>query len=411
MSGGEDQPTRGSERVPIEARVDLEFESFQGFLSEYSSNISLGGIFVQTSQPPPVGTVLKFSLKLKGNFNLVQGRGEVVWIRPEGDGGGPPPGAGIRFLDLEPASKDLIRRMVDRHKVQGGSPFVLERPKGVADALEAAVPRADPGDPLQDDIFVPPDLPLAQQAPSKAAVPGKVPPSSKAGAPLRRRRRFRTASLLIGAAILGGLTAHYGEGLVGWAMGYDKALVQRVVYDVPPPASLASRVSGPRVAAEDPRIEGPPDRGVTPAEAGVTDLGPGPASVSLENSWVTLGEDYGLAEEELSRIRLITWKEATDGKGTVITLWGNGNLRRENITKIRLGGQPARELIKVKGIDWPFRDPVVEVESSVVRRIRTGFHPKETLNELHIVVDLKDSQSELRSAELGGRSIELFFHR
>ena len=416
MSGnGEGKPTRGSERVPIEAQVDLEFESFQGFLSEYSSNISLGGMFVKASEPPPVGTSLKFSLRLKGDFSLIQGRGEVVWIRREGESNDHPAGAGIRFLNLETASEDLIRRMVERYRVQGGRPFELEVPEGSEDTQAASILEAAPEKGLQDDIFIPPDIPLAEQ--TSVSVPpleSPIPPSPPAVEPAPRRQRIGpgTVVLLFCAAILGGLVSHFGERLVGWATGYDRALAERVVYDVPPPASLASKSAGTApAAAELPPPEEPSQRSVTPAEAGVTDLGPGRLPDGTGDSWLTFGEDYDSAEEGLNRIRLITWKEAAEGRGTVVTLWGNGNLRRENIARIRLGGQPARELIKLKGIDWPFRDPVLDVDSTEVRRIRTGFHPKETLNELHVVIDLRDSESELRLAELGGRSIQLFFYR
>ena len=152
--GNGHQPSRDSERVPIRAEVDLEFESFQGFLSEYSANISLGGMFVRATDPPPVGTVLRFSLKLKGDFKLIQGRGEVAWNRREGSSAEEPAGAGIRFLELEPASADLIRRMVDRYKVQGGQPFSLEGEPVDSTSAEASILEAPPGQAFRDDIFI-----------------------------------------------------------------------------------------------------------------------------------------------------------------------------------------------------------------------------------------------------------------
>lgn len=419
-SNGDGKPARGSERVPINAEVDLEFESFQGFLSEYSSNISLGGMFVRTSEAPPVGTVLRFSLKLKGNFNLIQGRGEVVWTRPESEDPKVPAGAGIRFLELETASEDLIRRMVDRHRVQGGLPFELDADAdadSTQEAPKASILANQPGDALQEDVFIPPDIAATAPAPLTEEPPGpSESPWPEAGgaafAPRPPRKvRAGTVFLLLAAAITGGLVSHYGERLVHWITGYDKALAERVVYDVPPPVSLESSAEEARAAAQIPDEGEGEEQAVTPAEAGVTDLGPEHLSEPGGEPWIAFADDYASAQSGLSRIRLITWKESSDNLGTIVTLWGNGNLQRENIARVRLGGQPARELIKIKGIDWPFRDPVMDVESSEVRRIRTGFHPKESLNELHVVVDLKDPQSKLHRAELGGRSIELFFHR
>lgn len=428
MAGsGIDPPNRGSDRVPIAAEVDLEFESFQGFLSEYSANISLGGMFVRCAQPPPVGTVLRFSLKLKGDFKLIQGRGEVVWNREQGQGADKPAGVGIRFLELPPASQDLIRRMVDRYRVQGGQPFDLGGSSAKAEPLEAAVPDPLPVQGLRDDIFIPPDLPppSPQTAPPQPGAAGfreAAPPgvAARRGAGLPPRRRYvrpGTVVLVIGAALAGGLVAQFGERLVHWATGYDRALAERVVNDIPPPVSLASE------PAAAPAAEGTASSALTPAEAGVTDLGPGPAtetataasepavgSTGAEELAIVLEEGYASATEALNRIRLITWKEAAEGAGTVVTLWGNGSLRRQDLVRVRLGGATARELVKLRGIDWPFRDPTLEIDSSQVRRIRTGFHPKDLANELHVVVDLRDSASRLRRVTLGERSVQLLFN-
>ena len=421
--GNGHQPSRDSERVPIRAEVDLEFESFQGFLSEYSANISLGGMFVRATDPPPVGTVLRFSLKLKGDFKLIQGRGEVAWNRREGSSAEEPAGAGIRFLELEPASADLIRRMVDRYKVQGGQPFSLEGEPVDSTSAEASILEAPPGQAFRDDIFIPPDVPpltaplpgpsTPEPAPVREASAVRRPPS--AAPPARRARsqvRPGTILLLLAAAVVGGLVSHFGERLVHWATGYDKVLADRVVYDIPPPASLASQPAEPATVVEPPAEE---SKILSPEEAGVVDLGPGPVpdlqGEEEGSPAVGFAEDYGAADEALNRIRLITWKETPDGSGTVVTLWGNGNLRRENVLRVRLGSQTARELVKLKGIDWPFRDAVLDVDSSLVRRIRTGFHPKETINELHVVFDLKDAEAQLSRIELGERSVQLFFSR
>src|SRR3954469_3257292 len=127
---------RDSRRVPLETRVQFKFDRFDGFISEYSSNISPGGLFLRTRAPQPPGTVLDFELRLGDGFELIRGRGEVVWNRLEDDGPTRPAGMGLRFLELSEGSKELIYRIVDQHILEGGTPY--DAPQRPPDALPAA---------------------------------------------------------------------------------------------------------------------------------------------------------------------------------------------------------------------------------------------------------------------------------
>jgi hypothetical protein len=109
----------------------------------------------------------------------------------------------------------------------------------------------------------------------------------------------------------------------------------------------------------------------------------------------------------MTQVRLITWKDAVDG-GTHITLRGNGRFSLENLTEGRL---PNRLVLKLRGIDWPLRDPVLAVDSPEVRRIRTGWHPKPSGNELHIVFDLVDDEVQLAPVQIGDTEVHLFLRR
>ena len=120
---------RDSRRVPLETRVQLKFDRFDGFISEYSSNLSPGGIFLRTRAPQALGTVLDFAFRLGDGFELIRGRGEVVWNRLEDEGPTRPAGMGLRFLELSEGSKELIYRIVDQHILEGGTPYdVTQRP-------------------------------------------------------------------------------------------------------------------------------------------------------------------------------------------------------------------------------------------------------------------------------------------
>src|SRR6478609_3709930 len=134
---------RDSRRVPLETRVQFKFDRFDGCISEYSENISPGGLFLRTRAPQPPGTVLDFELRLGDGFELIRGRGEVVWNRLEDEGPARPAGMGLHFLELSEGSKDLIYRIVDQHVLHGGTPFdVTQRPPDPVPLPASAPPLA-----------------------------------------------------------------------------------------------------------------------------------------------------------------------------------------------------------------------------------------------------------------------------
>ncbi|HWN43582.1 MAG TPA: TIGR02266 family protein [Thermoanaerobaculia bacterium] len=138
---------RDSRRVPIAAQVTFKFERFAGFISEYSANISPTGMYITTNKPEPPGSVLDFEFQLGDGFEIIQGKGEVVWIRAVSEGPSRPAGMGIRFLELSEGSKELIYRIVDQYIQDGGTPFdVSLRPPDPVQPIpisEAAIPFPD----------------------------------------------------------------------------------------------------------------------------------------------------------------------------------------------------------------------------------------------------------------------------
>jgi uncharacterized protein (TIGR02266 family) len=107
-------------RAELRRKVSLKFKEFQGFVNEYSENVSAGGMFIRTSSPQPVGTVFDFELTLGDDYTLIHGLGEVVWVRERDEGFDRPPGMGVRFLSLDPGSRRLIDRMVAERLARGG---------------------------------------------------------------------------------------------------------------------------------------------------------------------------------------------------------------------------------------------------------------------------------------------------
>ncbi len=113
-------------RVALERKISLKFPHFRGFLTETSSNISITGMFIQTTNAQAPGTLVEFEFALVDGLELIRGRGEVVWARRQNRGTGQPPGMGVRFLRLDAKSRRLIRWAVEKQIAEGTEPFDLE---------------------------------------------------------------------------------------------------------------------------------------------------------------------------------------------------------------------------------------------------------------------------------------------
>jgi uncharacterized protein (TIGR02266 family) len=114
------QPDRRWEERRQHARLDAEFdvtfESEHNFYTGFSEDISEGGIFVATHELRPVGTVSEVHFTLPGIDRPLRVRGEVRWHRRPRAGSNTWPGMGLRFVELEPATRRLIERFVNKRE-------------------------------------------------------------------------------------------------------------------------------------------------------------------------------------------------------------------------------------------------------------------------------------------------------
>lgn len=129
------------------ALLVIEFPSFRDFIDAYSPIISEQGIFIRNadvseSNAFSVGDRVDFEVRLKDDFRLIQGAGEVVWLGPS-DAAGGAPGTAIRFRDLDEPSKRLISRLVGNYERDGGKLFEIG-PEAVEED-PVPTPEAEPG--------------------------------------------------------------------------------------------------------------------------------------------------------------------------------------------------------------------------------------------------------------------------
>ncbi len=108
----------------------------------------------------------------------------------------------------------------------------------------------------------------------------------------------------------------------------------------------------------------------------------------------------------LSRVENITID--TEGDNTIVQIWADGGITPTNTRHLRLA-DPPRELIRILGVEAPYGAGMVEVGSTHVGRLRTGFHVGKGINEIHIVADLSDSSMRLQKFIINGNRLDIVF--
>lgn len=139
-------PNREStaERQSESSRIVLRFEKFSSFVDEYASFLSLGGMFLATPALRPVGQTVGFAIELTDGFRLVEGVGEVVWLRPRDSGPGNPAGMALRFQALDENGRQLILKILEEQVKSGGAPFEVDELPVDAISIPGVVPEPPP---------------------------------------------------------------------------------------------------------------------------------------------------------------------------------------------------------------------------------------------------------------------------
>ncbi|MFL5359178.1 TIGR02266 family protein [Archangium sp.] len=166
-----DQGRRATDRKAVGLLVKLKHSDIGSFVEEFAVNISPGGMFIRSREPQPVGTPVKFEVRIADGLRVLKGSALVRWVRPPEDLSGPP-GMGIQFTELDPASQSLVDRMLQR---KGETPVAIPRAPDGSPAMAAlpAAPLWPPPAPAETPV---PGIPsVAPVSPGTRPVPGARP--------------------------------------------------------------------------------------------------------------------------------------------------------------------------------------------------------------------------------------------
>lgn len=97
------------------ARLAISYgENPEKLLSDYSINLSTGGVFIETADYLPVDTILNISFILPENERTICCKGRVAWVNHPELLANPnlPAGMGLQFLDISLDDMNAVRQYI-----------------------------------------------------------------------------------------------------------------------------------------------------------------------------------------------------------------------------------------------------------------------------------------------------------
>lgn len=102
------QSTRLHHELPV------AYRSVGSFLTDWATNISQGGLFINTRKPLPVGSEVKVLIQLPGAAFPFDITGRVTRIEAVGNRANAAPGMAVEFTELDRAKREKIETFVQK---------------------------------------------------------------------------------------------------------------------------------------------------------------------------------------------------------------------------------------------------------------------------------------------------------
>jgi hypothetical protein len=111
---------RANRRFKASLPLQIRCDSWDEFASLYSGDISLGGLFILTPDPPPLMSTVEVNVGLpEGHEMTLTAKVVHVLSSEEAEAEGKEPGVGVEFQDLDPAMKNQLWHLVEFARWEG----------------------------------------------------------------------------------------------------------------------------------------------------------------------------------------------------------------------------------------------------------------------------------------------------
>lgn len=102
----------------VHHQIPVAYRSVGSFLSDWATNISHGGLFINTRKPLPVGTPVRVLVQIPGASFPYQLGGRVTRVSPFDNKTNMVPGMAVEFTELDEPMRRDIQRFVERLRVE-----------------------------------------------------------------------------------------------------------------------------------------------------------------------------------------------------------------------------------------------------------------------------------------------------
>ena len=393
-------------------RIHLEFEEHRCFLSEWASDLGEGGVFVSSEYLFPPGTPVRFECRLGRGGPVLDGEGEVAWIRETGQEG-TETGLGLRIVALTPPNRDLLQRALAAVSESGGDGFDLQefasRESGVDPVVEdpteelvepaptISASQLDDTAPLQSTAMDPAVDEPSQQDDSEELEPtdviaepgGGASPSSESPVPDMELRQ---------GPLSGELRSQERSPPPGRSHLWIQALAILAVLLLVGGFYLLRQLVVPSASQKEPTA---PEES---SSRGYRAQGPLP-EVVLE---IPPPEEAQLAAQPSPNSssggfrQVVGIRVQAEDSETYVVIETDGEVSSDRFAHYRLDGPSPREVIQLFHLSAPQRAVRMAVGGPLVRQVRTGFHNHDEGNELRVVLDLQTAAAHVAGIEVEG---------
>ncbi len=132
--------TSGAKPAPVVLRIKLRYDDVEAMVQRFAPNAGKSGLFLPTKSLQPVGSEIKFELRLNNDTPVLVGLGRVKAAR-EPDPTNPKAafGMAIELMRVTREGRDVIMRMLERRRAMGLAEVAIPMPSDIDQARRAEV--------------------------------------------------------------------------------------------------------------------------------------------------------------------------------------------------------------------------------------------------------------------------------
>src|SRR4051812_19352123 len=130
--------TTGARPGPVVLRIKLRYSDVETMVQRFAANIGKSGLFLPTKAIQPIGTQIKFELRIADDTPVLVGQGRVVAARePDPANPGAVFGLSIELMRVSREGADIIKRMIAQRRTVGVPMVAIPMPEDVEAARRA----------------------------------------------------------------------------------------------------------------------------------------------------------------------------------------------------------------------------------------------------------------------------------